>query len=1170
MSRSRASDELSFLAGGGEMGALMRAHNWSDTPLGAPQAWPQSLRSAISILLPSRAQICLFWGPDLISIYNDAYRPTLGEKHPWSLGKPAREVWKEFWEDVLRPLLDNVVSTGDAFWGSDYPFFLERHGYPEETYFDISYDPVRDESGRVGGVFCIVSETTGRVVGERRLRILRDINRVASEAQSTADAFGRVADILKGNQVDLPFAYLYERGSASGEPQYVAGFGPEGLSRVAWPLAEAASTRREIILQGAALLNLPPLPGGPWPEPAKAVAVLPLIGPGQEPLGFLVAGTSPRRPLDELYLDFLRLLASNVSSAVGTARALAQERARAHALTELDRAKTLFFSNVSHEFRTPLTLMLGPLGDLLDNANSEFPPAARSQIQMVHRNSLRLLKLVNTMLDFSRIEAGRARARYEATDVAAVTVDLASQFRSACERAGLELAIDCRPIAEPVYVDRDLWEKIVLNLLSNAFKFTFEGSISVRMQQCDQVVELEVADTGIGIAQAEQPRIFDRFHRVEGARGRSFEGTGIGLALVQELVKLHEGTISVESTPGRGTTFRVRIPVGYRHLPEERVVQKANTTPATGWRQAYVEEALSWLPLSNAQAGTERLGDDLADTIAGDSGAGRHVLVIDDNSDMRSYLSRLFSAQRYEVELAHDGQMALERVKARKPDAILADIMMPRMDGFELLKRLRGDESTREIPVILLSARAGEESKVEGLEAGADDYLVKPFSARELFARTASVIALREARRQMELAARKEMERTRQLFDQAPGFIAVLRDADHRFEFVNKAYERIVGGRELIGRSAREALPEIEGQGFLELLDDVFRTGERFVGTAMPVQLARGGDGTLEQRFIDFVYEPILDDEAEEPIGIFIEGYDVTDRVTAEAALHESEERFRTLADNIPTLCWMARPDGYIFWYNSRWYEYTGTSAADQEGWGWRAVHDPKTLPVVLERWKRSIATGEPFEMTFPLRGADGTLRPFLTRVVPMKDEHGKVVRWFGTNTDVTAQRQHEDQLQLLVHELNHRVKNTLAVVQSLAAQSFKEPIDLSSASSKFGARLVAMSAAHDLLTQQTWKGAWIEDVLRRALSPFVHEQDRAAISGPQVWITPKMALSLAMAIHELGTNATKYGALSTKAEGSRSTGPWRNRTGVYCKSIGVNPADPQCRYRPGEDLDRG
>src|SRR3954468_7099054 len=164
-----------FLAGGGEMGERIRAMDWSKTRLGPVDGWPQSLRSALSHLLPSKAQIAMFWGPELVTLYNDAYRPVLGAKHPAALGAPIREVWAELWPAGLKELFDSVLTTGEAFWAQDRPFFLERHGYPEETYFDVSYDPMRDESGRVSGVFCIVSETTGRVVGERRLRLLRDL-----------------------------------------------------------------------------------------------------------------------------------------------------------------------------------------------------------------------------------------------------------------------------------------------------------------------------------------------------------------------------------------------------------------------------------------------------------------------------------------------------------------------------------------------------------------------------------------------------------------------------------------------------------------------------------------------------------------------------------------------------------------------------------------------------------------------------------------------------------------------------------------------------------------------------------------------------------------------------------------------------------------------------------
>ena len=550
-----------FLAGGGEMGERIRAMDWSKTPLGPVDGWPQSLRSALSHLLPSKAQIAMFWGPDLVTLYNDAYRPVFGGKHPAALGAPIREAWPELWSAGLKELFDSVLGTGEAFWAQDRPFFLERHGYPEETYFDVSYDPMRDESGRVSGVFCIVSETTGRVVGERRLRLLRDLGGIAQQASSVSDVFTAAATVLARDPEDLPFVLFYARAGDGGSAALVGACGVEAGDPVAprelgsserplWPLVASLE-----IFETEALAWPGPLRAGPWPEPIRQVAVVPCASGGESPTSWLVAGISPRRRADEAYRDFLRLVGSNVAAALAVARRSEDERRRAQMLAELDRAKTTFFSNVSHEFRTPLTLIAGPIEDLLQDTDEPLGDAQRERLEIARRSTRRLQKLVNTLLDFARIEAGRVQASYVPVDLAALTADLASSFRSAAERGGLELIVDCPPLAEAVYVDREMWEKIVLNLVSNAFKFTLEGSITVRLRRRDASAVLEVIDTGTGIAASELPRIFDRFHRVEGAKSRTHEGTGIGLALVQELARMHGGDVKAESTEGRGSTF---------------------------------------------------------------------------------------------------------------------------------------------------------------------------------------------------------------------------------------------------------------------------------------------------------------------------------------------------------------------------------------------------------------------------------------------------------------------------------------------------------------------------------------------------------------------------------------------------------------------------------------
>ncbi|HEX6766618.1 MAG TPA: ATP-binding protein, partial [Polyangiaceae bacterium] len=440
-------------------------------------------------------------------------------------------------------------------------------------------------------------------------------------------------------------------------------------------------------------------------------------------------------------------LASQVSAAIGSALAYETERRRAEALAELDRAKTTFFSNVSHEFRTPLTLLLGPLGDVLDRS-SELSDDGRKMLALAQRNAQRLLKLVNTLLDFSRIEAGRAQASYVPTDLASLTSELASAFGEAVVKAGLRLVVDAPPLPEVVYVDHDMWEKIVLNLLSNALKFTFEGTIGVRVRRVGEAVELAVEDTGAGIAESEMPHLFERFWRSPSVKGRTHEGTGIGLALVQELVKLHGGTVRAASAWGKGSTFTVTIPLGKAHLPLERIEATPTIATTALGSRPYVEEALAWFSdarhAHESEPKTERSGELVVRP---------RVVWADDNADMRDYVERLLSPH-YDVSVFTNGQSALDAVRTHPPDLVLADAMMPELDGLELTRALRSNAATVSIPVILLSARAGEEARIEGLAAGADEYLFKPFSARELLARIDSRIEL--ARVQAHFEAERE------------------------------------------------------------------------------------------------------------------------------------------------------------------------------------------------------------------------------------------------------------------------------------------------------------------------------------------------------------------------------------------------------------------------------
>jgi signal transduction histidine kinase len=767
-----------WLLGGGEMGKLVRSMDWSVTPLGPIDSWPQSLRTTVSLCLASNFPISLAWGPRHVQIYNDGYWPICGGKHPQSMGQDFTECWASAWP-VIGAAFERALS-GETCYLENQRMFLDRNGYLEETFFTFSFSPIRDETGSVGGLFHPVTETTAKMLGERRTRTLRDLAARAGKARTSEEAVTLAAQTLSECGLDVPFALFYLVDSEGTNVRLIAQSGelPEtialraielqGKGRSDWPLFDVVRTNQVVAVHDLTM-RFGHFSCAPYPEQPTSALALPITPPGcDRPIAILIVGVSARLPLDEAYRAFYDLVAAAVTSALANARAYEEERKRAEALAEIDRAKTAFFSNVSHEFRTPLTLMLGPLEDELAEHESALPPARRARLETAHRNSLRLMKLVNTLLEFSRIEAGRVQASYERVDLSAFTTELASVFRSAIERGGLTLMVECPPLAEPLFVDKDMWEKIVLNLLSNALKHTFTGGIHVSLKCCGDHAELAVKDSGVGIPAAELPHVFDRFHRVKGTKSRTHEGTGIGLALVQELVHEHGGTVRVESVEGVGSTFTVALRTGHGHLPPERIGARTSPTSTTQ-AAAYVQEALHWS--TDPRSSTASLDSPAEMTVrsvpSGEfkaaSGPRSRVLWADDNSDMRDYVGRLL-AEQYEVTAVADGVAALASARAAPPDLVLTDVMMPGLDGFGLLRELRSHEGTRAIPVVLLSARAGEESAVEGLHAGADDYLIKPFSARELMARVGTHLELAKLRREGAAELERQVkERTSEL-----------------------------------------------------------------------------------------------------------------------------------------------------------------------------------------------------------------------------------------------------------------------------------------------------------------------------------------------------------------------------------------------------------------------
>jgi PAS domain S-box-containing protein len=1038
----KVTDAEFHFADGGQMGALMRSHDWSQTLFGSVSGWAQSLKTTTSILLNSRYPMFLWWGKDYAKLYNDAYIPVLGaNKHPQFLGQSARDCWAEIW-DVIGPLAESVLTTGQPTWSEDLLLLMNRYGYREETYFTFSYSPVRDESGGVGGVFCACSETTDSIIGERRLGTLRELATNTAIAKTVQDAYQIAIETLAKNPKDIPFTLLYQVDTDGKQANLVrtTGINP-GTSASPiqvdltvdlavdfakefdqWHLAKVNQTRQCEKLENLET-RFPLLPAGYWNESPHTALVMPLAQSGKQQLaGLLVIGVSPQRKLDEKYQGFFDLVAANVATAIANADAYEAERKRTEALIELDRAKTIFFSNVSHEFRTPLTLMLSPLEDVLANANGQLPPQQRETLEIVHRNGLRLLKLVNTLLDFSRIEAGRFEAVYEPIDLASFTVELASVFRSAIERAGLELIVECPPLPEPVYVDRDMWEKILFNLLSNAFKFTLDGAITVRLEAVEHQVKLTVQDTGVGIPTVELPRLFDRFHRVSGTRARTHEGSGIGLALVQELVKLHGGSIDAASVLEQGTTFTVTLPLGQAHLPPERIQSDRtlqstikSTMQSTAMGAApFVEEALRWT-VSGENGEWEIENQESLTTAIYESPISSRlfakILLAEDNADMREYVKRLLSRQ-YEVEAVADGVAALAAIERLRPDIVLTDVMMPQLDGIELLQALRANPQTQDLPIILLSARAGEEARVEGLEKGADDYLVKPFSARELLARVEGTLKLARLRqessqRQQVLLAASE---------------AAKQETEAAYQELNQVLENMTDAFVLIDQEWRIVYQNAEGEKInnkprSEILGKtLWEEWSASVGSNIEYQYRRAVAEQIPVHFEHHYYLPPNYDvwleihayPSAQGLGIFYRN--ITDRKQAEIALQKSEERYRYLAETIPQLVWTANAEGFLLDLNQRWSNFTGLTLAQAQAGGWEAIVHPEDIPILNNSWKQAQENGCNYQAEGRIRRFDGVYRWHLHQAVPAKNELGQIIKWFGTATDIEIQKQLEQE----------------------------------------------------------------------------------------------------------------------------------------------------------------
>lgn len=1058
LSKIKASHTHDFLLGGGETGALIRSIDWSNTPLGSVDTWPQSLKTCIRIVMTSRQPMFVWWGKELINIYNDAYISIVGGKHPAAMGIPAREVWREIWDEV-GPRAEKAMRDNEGTYDEALLLIMERNGYPEETYYTFSYSPVPADEGGIGGIICANTDDTQRIIGERQLRTLKDLGKNVLDCKANAEVYERTMQVLKENPQDFPFALIYqieENGklahlfskSVDDLPQSIA---PDNIlfdtdEETPWHLSAVVNSNQFQIIDLLKAKFNASLPSGAWSKPPDKALVIPVSQTDQSiPYAVMVIGLNPYRRFDEKYESFFRLITDQVATSINKVHAFEEERKRTEALLEIDRAKTTFFSNISHEFRTPLTLMLSPLADMLQDKELLTEPH-RENVEVTHRNALRLLKLVNSLLDFSRIEAGRMQASFQLTDIATLTRDIASTFRSAIEKAGLEFIVNCQ-LTTPVYVDRDMWDKIVLNLLSNAFKYTTDGKITLHLQEENGKAILSVQDTGVGIPADQVDKVFERFHRVQHVKGRSQEGTGIGLSLVQELVKLHQGTISLRSELGKGSIFTVSIPLSKEHLHANTLVEKNISSDSSLSANAFVQEAMRWLPIEEKHA-TDIINDiaepgmplQLFGNKRLTQQAKPYVLLADDNADMRDYIKRLLK-DKFDVVAVENGKQALEEVYRKAPDLVLSDVMMPEMDGFGLVKQLKSNSTTAGIPIILLSARAGEEATVEGLNAGADDYMVKPFSARELVMRIDANIRISKSRETAETNLRN-------IFMQSPFAITILTGKDFIIELANDRAIELWGKApdQVMNKPFAEAFPELIEAGYTDILNKVCEHRERYIATDAPVTLIR--NGAPETLYINFVYEPMIDAD-DNVTGVMGVGIDITSQVIARNKINEAEQRSRLAieAAEMGTFEWIIENDEFI--HSERLAEIygygkiIGLNHAD-----FLAALHPEDYE------KRNKAVAHAFSTGFldyegRLLWKDGSVHWVKTKGKVIFDENNVPLKMYGTSLDVTEQRnttealrQSEESFRELAQNLEERVQqrtNDLNEVNAELVRSNKE-----------------------------------------------------------------------------------------------------------------------------------
>lgn len=731
----------------------LRDMDWSATDLGPVSGWPVELCTMIRVILANRTPMEINWGPDLIRIFNDAARINQGPAALPMLGRP----WADGWPDMANeaePGLRAVLDGHGARYAESYSVLVTRSGYQEETYWTISTSPITCSDGHIGGVLVIPLETTASVLLTRRKRLARDLGGISVTSARTAVAVCQaLMRLLERERGIVPCAWIYLPGEAIARPQCVASQGVR--PNPANPQNDAVRTAADEHVARVLVTGQPELvtdlrrifesntlmPGVLGPRLPDEAMVYPLRDDVHSPpYGVVIIGINPYRRLDDAYQTFLDLAARHMSIMINDARSFEAERHRASALAKISADKTRFVQDISHELRTPLMLLTGPLQSILAS-ESTLSATNREALTSAQAAARELTAQVDTLLSFVRADAGRLDPRFTPTDLATLTTDVAGMFRSRADAAGLQLRIDAPPLHDPVEVDHQMWSQILINLLSNALKFTERGTITVRLRASGTEVQLTVTDTGIGIRADQFDKIFERFYQVTG----SILGTGIGLSLVADLAHAHGGDVRVESTPDEGSVFTVGVPT---RQPDTALPTTTQPTPPAGVVHSHAvsirEQPRTDAGRADADIGpvavTEQSPADTGcatweqlepDTDTGDG--PRRLLLVEDHAGLRTYLCRLLSEDGWSVEAVGTAEAAL--TVTIPPDLVVSDIVLPGRSGIDLLRALRADPAHEDLPILLLTARAGGEAVAAGLQAGANDYIVKPFDPVELLAR---------------------------------------------------------------------------------------------------------------------------------------------------------------------------------------------------------------------------------------------------------------------------------------------------------------------------------------------------------------------------------------------------------------------------------------------------